>query len=73
MAPDPFLVGAQQRLFQRLGLVLDRKMAVGLGARVTILDMNAARMAYLDDIFGSRIVTMSSTEPNIREAVAGEM
>ncbi len=45
------------------------KMAVGLGARVTVLDLSHSRLQYLDDIFGSRIVTMSSTEPNLRAAV----
>lgn len=45
------------------------KIAVGMGARVTVLDLSHARLQYLDDIFGSRIITMSSTEPNIRAAV----
>jgi alanine dehydrogenase len=45
------------------------KIAVGLGARVTVLDLSHSRLQYLDDIFGSRIVTMSSTEPNLRAAV----
>ncbi len=46
------------------------KIAVGLGARVTVLDLNHARMQYLDDVFGGRIVTMNSTEANVREMVA---
>ena len=33
-------------------------MAVGLGANVTILDLNAKRLAYLDDIFGGRVQTL---------------
>lgn len=45
------------------------KIAVGMGARVTVLDLSHSRLQYLDDIFGSRIVTMSSTEPNLRAAV----
>lgn len=45
------------------------KMAVGLGARVTVLDMNAARLSYLDDIFGGRITTLASNEHNVEEAV----
>jgi alanine dehydrogenase len=45
------------------------KIAVGLGARVTVLDINHHRMQYLDDVFGSRIVTMNSNEANIRQAV----
>lgn len=47
------------------------KMAVGIGAEVTILDVNARRLAYLDDIFGSSISTLYSTEANI-EAVLSE-
>ncbi len=31
------------------------KIAVGFGASVTVVEKNAARMRYLDDIFGSRI------------------
>jgi alanine dehydrogenase len=46
------------------------KMAIGLGARVTILDVNAARLAYLDDIFGHDIDTMMSNPENIADAIA---
>lgn len=42
------------------------KMAVGLGARVVLLDINHSRLQYLDDVFGGRVQTMTSTEPNIR-------
>ncbi len=45
------------------------KMAVGLGARVMVIDMNHARLQYLDDIYQGRVMTMASTEPNIRAAV----
>ena len=41
------------------------KIAIGIGADVTILDVNARRLAYLDDIFGSSISTLYSTESNI--------
>ena len=41
------------------------KIAVGMGANVTILDVSAERLAYLDDIFGSRIQTLYSTRANI--------
>jgi alanine dehydrogenase len=41
------------------------KIATGIGADVTILDVNANRLAYLDDIFGSRITTLYSTDSNI--------
>jgi len=46
------------------------KMAIGLGAQVTILDIDPQRMAYLDDIFGTRINTMMSNPENIEQAVA---
>ena len=41
------------------------KMAVGMGARVTILDKSTERMAYLDDIFGGRVTTVMSNSYNI--------
>lgn len=43
------------------------KMAVGLGARVTILDINKNRLAYLDDIFGGRVSTLVCNEYNVAE------
>jgi alanine dehydrogenase len=45
------------------------KIAVGMGAKVTVFDLSHARLQYLDDIYGNRITTMTSTEPNIRAAV----
>ncbi len=45
------------------------KMAIGLGARVTILDVSAARLAYLDDIFGTDVDTMMSNPENIAQSV----
>ncbi len=45
------------------------KIATGMGADVTILDVNADRLAYLDDIFGSRITTLYSTEANIESVL----
>lgn len=41
------------------------KMALGMGARVTILDRSADRLRYLDDIFQGRVVTMMSNSYNI--------
>ncbi len=46
------------------------KMAVGLGADVTVLDVNAARLEYLDDIFGGRITTLYSNVQNIESCVS---
>ncbi len=41
------------------------KIATGIGANVTILDIDARRLAYLDDIFGSSITTLYATDANI--------
>jgi len=41
------------------------QMAMGLGANVTILDINAQRLAYLDQLYFGRINTLYSTEANI--------
>lgn len=45
------------------------KMAVGLGARVTVMDLNINRLMYLDDIFGGRISTLVYNEYNAAEMV----
>ncbi|HVT04623.1 MAG TPA: alanine dehydrogenase [Thermoanaerobaculia bacterium] len=44
------------------------KMAVGLGAHVTILDNNVDRLRYLDDIFQGRVNTLASNRAHIEEA-----
>lgn len=46
------------------------KMAIGLGADVTIIDLSAERLRQLDDIFGNQIKTLMSNPFNIAEAVA---
>ncbi|MBX9765741.1 MAG: alanine dehydrogenase [Bdellovibrionales bacterium] len=46
------------------------KMAVGLGAHVTMLDVNMKRLEYLDDVFQGRITTLHSNVKNIEESVA---
>jgi alanine dehydrogenase len=46
------------------------KMAIGLGADVTILDINANRLRQLDDIFGNSIQTLMSSPYNIAKSVA---
>jgi alanine dehydrogenase len=43
------------------------KIATGMGAETTILDISTKRLAYLDDIFGSRITTLYSTDANIEK------
>ncbi|OPA81371.1 alanine dehydrogenase [Paenibacillus selenitireducens] len=45
------------------------KMAIGLGANVTIIERSADRMRYLDDLFGGRLRTLMSNPHNIGEAV----
>ncbi|MDU8923440.1 alanine dehydrogenase [Pasteurellaceae bacterium LIM206] len=41
------------------------QIAMGIGADVTILDINAQRLAYIDQIFHMRIKTLISTRGNI--------
>lgn len=45
------------------------KMAVGLGADVTILDLSAKQMAYIDDIFNGRVKTLMSNKYNIQNEI----
>jgi len=45
------------------------KMAVGMGAKVTILDVSADRMRYLDDVFNGRVQLVMSNSHNIAKAV----
>lgn len=37
------------------------KMLVGLGADVTILDINLKKLTYIDDIYGGRVKTLYSS------------
>ena len=46
------------------------KMAAGLGARVSILDINLERMRYLDDVMPKNVVTIMSNPANIRTAIS---
>jgi alanine dehydrogenase len=45
------------------------KMAVGLGAEVTMIDINPERLRGLDDMFGSDVTTLMSNPYNIAEAI----
>ncbi len=45
------------------------KMAVGLGADVTVLDINTQRLVYLDDIFGGRVHTLVCNPYNVADMV----
>jgi alanine dehydrogenase len=46
------------------------KMAVGLGADVTILELSHRRLAELDDLFGGRVQTLYSNEANLVKSLA---
>jgi alanine dehydrogenase len=46
------------------------KMAVGLGAHVTIIDRNLDRLRELDDIFLSKVQTLASSRYAIEEAIS---
>ena len=46
------------------------KMAIGLGAHVTMIDINLERLRELDDIFLSKIQTLASSRYQIEEAIS---
>ena len=46
-------------------------VAVGMGARVIVLDKDADRVAYLDELFQGRVETMLSDESTVELAVDG--
>jgi len=46
------------------------KVALGMGARVTILETNGDRMRFLDDIFHGKVTTLASNSYNLAAAVA---
>lgn len=45
------------------------KMAVGLGALVTVLDINIDRLEYLDDMFSGRITTLYSSRAHVEQVL----
>lgn len=45
------------------------KIALGMGAKVTLIDLNLNRLRELDDIFNGRVFTMASNSYNIERAV----
>lgn len=45
------------------------KMAAGMGADVTIMDINLQRLRYLDDVMPANVNTMMSSEYNIRDLI----
>jgi alanine dehydrogenase len=45
-------------------------VAVGMGAHVTVMDINPARLRYLHDVMGGHVTTVMSNRANIEEEVA---
>ncbi|MCB0675110.1 MAG: alanine dehydrogenase [Saprospiraceae bacterium] len=45
------------------------KMAAGLGAQVTLLDISLSRLRYLADVMPANVVTLFSNEYNIRRLI----
>lgn len=45
------------------------KIAIGMGAQVTLIDRSADRLRYLDDLYGGRINTLISNSFNIEQSV----
>ena len=45
------------------------KIAVGMGARVQIVDINVERLSYLENLFGSRVELLYSTAAQIEQVV----
>lgn len=46
------------------------KIALGMGANVTIVDLNIERLRYLDDVLHARVHTLASNRKSIADAVA---
>ncbi|QSO49082.1 alanine dehydrogenase [Alicyclobacillus mengziensis] len=47
------------------------RIALGMGADVTILDTNSSRLRYLDDVFGGRLRTVMSNSYNLLKHIEG--
>ena len=46
------------------------KIAVGMGAKVTLIDLNLNRLRELDDIFNGKLFTLASNSYNLERATA---
>ncbi|MFB3882185.1 MAG: alanine dehydrogenase [Armatimonadota bacterium] len=44
------------------------KVAIGMGAQVTVLDINHDRLKYLDDVLGGRVITVYANAYSIERA-----
>jgi len=47
------------------------RIAAGMGARVTVLDLDTRKLDYIDDMYRSAVTTLSATPANIESAVIG--
>lgn len=45
------------------------KRAIGIGARVTVFDINLQRLKYLEEVYGSSIATVYSNEMNLKKEI----
>ncbi len=45
------------------------KVAVGLGANVTVLETNHDRMRHIDDLFHGEVITLAGNLHNLRAAL----
>ena len=45
------------------------RVAIGMGADVTLLDRDAARLARLEDVFGARLKTLVSSQQTVEQAI----
>ncbi len=50
--------------------IASAKVAMGMGAKVTILDTNIERLRYIDDVYENKMQTLFSNSMNIAQAVA---
>ena len=46
------------------------KIAVGMGADVTVMDLNLNRLTYLDDLYNGKITTLYSTDAAVEDSLA---
>ena len=47
------------------------QVAAGMGADVSVLDVNPARLRYIHDILGGRLTTLMSNQANLEEEIVG--
>jgi alanine dehydrogenase len=46
------------------------RMAVGMGARVTVLDVDTRKLELIEEEYGGRVITLVSNPANVEESVA---